>query len=44
MGTEDEPFEGDVPMDKVEAKIVEVINANKTKGQRTKFLFDGYTH
>ena len=44
LGDEDNPFEGDVPIDLIEKKIVEIINSNKQKGQRKKFLFDGFLH
>ena len=39
MGTEEEPFEGEVPLDQVEKATVEIVN--KTKG---KIVFDGLIH
>lgn len=42
MGTEEEPFEGEVPVAKVEEEITSMIEASKGTGQ--KFLFDSYTH
>jgi hypothetical protein len=42
-GTEEEPFEGEVPIADVEAKVVSIINAQKAGG-KCKFVFDGYTH
>jgi len=44
MGTEEEPFEGEVPMAEVEKSIVATIDEAKGSGQRAKFVFDGYTH
>ena len=44
LGTEEEPFEGDVPISEVEADIVALINEAKNSGKRTKFVFDGYIH
>ena len=40
LGTEDEPFEGEVPMADVEKNIVGLINGSKS----AKFIFDGFTH
>ena len=42
MGTEEEPFEGEVPIAKIEEEITTIIEASKGTGQ--KFLFDNYTH
>ena len=39
MGTEEEPFEGDVPIEKVEEAVTSKIS--KTKG---KIIFDGFVH
>lgn len=44
LGTEEEPFEGEVPIAKVEEEIVSIINASKSSIKRQKFLFDNYTH
>ena len=44
LGSEEEPFEGDVPIAEVEKQIVADINAAQNSGQRCKFVFDGYTH
>ena len=41
MGTEEEPFEGEVPIAKVEEEINNIITG-ASKG--AKFLFDSYTH
>ena len=42
MGTEEEPFEGEVPIAKVEEEITSMIESSKGTGQ--KFLFDSYSH
>jgi shikimate kinase len=42
MGTEEEPFEGEVPIQKVEEEITNIINSKQGTG--TKFIFDSYTH
>jgi adenylate kinase family enzyme len=41
LGTDDEPFEGEVPIAKVEEYIAKTIQA---AGPGSKFLFDSYTH
>lgn len=42
MGTEEEPFEGEVPLPKVEEEIARQIEVSK--GEKTKFVFDSFTH
>lgn len=42
MGTEEEPFEGEVPIQEVEKAIFAQITDNT--GDKKKFVFDGYTH
>ena len=44
LGTEDEPFEGDVPLKNIEDDIKNLITETRKSGQRTKFVFDGYAH
>lgn len=44
MGTEEEPFEGEVPLSKVEEEIVRQIEAGKSAVPRKKFVFRGFTH
>lgn len=42
LGTEEEPFEGEVPIKEVEKEISKIIEeGSKTK---TKYIFDGFTH
>lgn len=40
LSTEDEPFEGDVPMNEIEKDIVELINTRSG----VCFIFDGFMH
>ena len=44
LGTEEEPFEGEVPIAKVEDEIVAIINADKKAKLKTTYVFDGYIH
>ena len=44
LGTEDGPFEGEVPVAEVEKEIVAVIASSKGAATKAKFVFDGYTH
>ena len=44
LGTEEEPFEGEVPIKEVEKAIATLINQNKATSQRVKYVFDGFTH
>lgn len=44
MGTEDEPFEGDVPLEKVEAAICELIAADRAANQKFTYLFESWMH
>jgi hypothetical protein len=44
LGSEEEPFEGEVPIAEVETEIVNQINNAQKSGIRTKFVFDNYTH
>ena len=44
LGTEEEPFEGEVPIADVEKAICKKINDAKNAGGRCKFVFDGFTH
>jgi len=42
LGTEEEPFEGEVPIKEVEKEISKIIEeGSKTK---VKYIFDGFTH
>lgn len=43
-GDGDEPFEGEVPIQKIEEAVCETIMQARGSGQRAKFVFDGYTH
>lgn len=44
LGTEDEPFEGEVPMDKVEEDVMNKIHETRAANSKAKFVFDGITH
>jgi shikimate kinase len=44
LGTEDEPFEGEVPISKVEEEVAKFIAQQRETNPNSKFLFDGYTH
>ena len=41
MGTDEEPFEGEVPITSVEKEILNIISQNKSK---SRFIFDDYIH
>lgn len=42
LGTEEEPFEGKVPLDKVEDAVIKIIQANRSAGKRTPYIFDSF--
>lgn len=44
MGTEEEPFEGEVPFAKIEEEVVKRIANARNQGGRSKFVFDSITH
>ena len=44
LATEDGEFEGEVPMKDVEKAVATLITEAAGGGQRTRFLFDGFTH
>lgn len=45
LSTEDEPFEGDVPVKDVEADVMSFITETKAAASgRCKFVFDGFIH
>lgn len=44
LGTEDGEFEGEVPMKDVEKAVAALVTDCSGAGQRTRFLFDGFTH
>jgi hypothetical protein len=44
LGTEDEPFEGDVPISKVEQAIYQMIEADRVKKDKYVYIFDGFMH
>lgn len=44
MGTEDEPFEGEVPLAKVEQAICDMVCEDKAAGSKCTYLFDTWLH
>lgn len=42
LGTDDEPFEGDVPISEVEKDCIAIVNKDKAAGQQYTYIFDGY--
>ena len=42
LSTEEEPYEGEIKIQDVEKKIVQMINDGKAS--KTKYIFDGYIH
>lgn len=44
LGTEDEPFDGDVPLAEIEKQIVKTISDAKNAGGRSKFVFKEFKH
>jgi hypothetical protein len=44
MGTEDEPYEGEVPLPAVAKAVEKLIRNLEASSQRVKFVFDGFTH
>lgn len=46
LSTEDEPFEGEVKQSEIDKEVLSFIHTQvkKGKGERVKFVFDGFTH
>lgn len=44
LGTEEEPFEGDVPVPEVEKEIFSLFDSDDKAGKKYHYIFDGYTH
>jgi hypothetical protein len=44
LGTEEEPFEGEVPIAKVEDAILEMIDGDVRANRKISYVFDGYIH
>ena len=44
MGTEEEPYEGNIPMDKLEGAVMQMFEKDKRSGHKFKYAFDGYPH
>jgi len=44
LGTEDEPFEGDVPQEEIEKDTLSIVTKDQAAGARHTYVFDGYSH
>ena len=44
LGTDDEPFEGTPPIDKIESEILSIFEKDRASGKKFHYLFDGYGH
>jgi len=44
MGTEEEPFEGEVPTIKVYEAVLEQISQDRMNNKKFTYIFDGYSH
>jgi CO dehydrogenase nickel-insertion accessory protein CooC1 len=44
MGTEEEPYEGDVPIAKVEEEILRIVQKDKESNQKFTYIFDSWLH
>ncbi len=44
LGTEEEPFEGEVPLAEVEKDCIAIVNKDKAAGNAFTYIFDGYLH
>lgn len=44
MGTEEEPFEGEVPKDKVYEAVLQSISQDRAANRKFTYIFDGYAH
>jgi len=44
MGTEDEPFEGDVPTDRIEEFILEIVSKDRQCNEKYCYIFEDWAH
>jgi adenylate kinase family enzyme len=44
LGTADEPFEGKVPLDKIENAVAKLIENDAKNGARIQYIFDSFPH
>ena len=42
LGTEEEPFEGKVPLLKIEEAVLRIIEADKKSGTKVQYIFDSF--
>lgn len=44
MGTEEEPFEGDVPLAKVEQAVIDLVETDLAEGKKFTYVYDSWLH
>lgn len=44
LGTEEEPFEGEVPVPEVEKEIFSIFDRDMKSGKKYHYVFDNYSH
>jgi shikimate kinase len=44
LGTEDEPFDGTPPIDKIENEIIAIFEKDRSQGKKFHYLFDSHSH
>lgn len=44
LGTEDEPFEGEVPLADIEKDVMALVSGALSQNPRQEFVFDGFCH
>jgi hypothetical protein len=44
MGTEEEPYEGEVSKDKVYEAVLKLISNDRSTNKKFTYIFDGYSH
>lgn len=42
LGTEEEPFEGDVPVDKLEGAVADQVASDRAAGKKITYIFDSW--
>lgn len=42
LGTEEEPFEGKVPLAKVEDAVIKIIEGDRKSSTRVQYIFDSF--
>lgn len=44
LGSDEEPFEGEVPVPEVEKEIFSIFDKDMKSGKKYHYVFDGYSH